>query len=432
MRVAILLTVLAVGCQSSQPIAHAPITGRKIGGSPSDWGNQAFLPGYHVAYSGYGNGKLTPKIERHDEVVIEDGDTVIAEPQQPVEEEKIENSTEISKVVVGTSNKKTLSTANKGDGKPNRTAMQKRRRTINVIFDHLFEIIQDVFKIASKLNQQAYAQRKENSIAAEDLDAWPMLKGVFLKYIKMLRETELMDSLGHIIPVYELEGALEQGDPHHLLRVITESVTPKMLGFVFDSVRDFVLYLTHVGERLDRAELREYIPSGIDIMWPFRVLVQQTLALVGALVPRNEMGKYWEEFRSYSPLAARSLEYVLPLEDNTSNTNTFETNAVGEKSMSEATFTERALEHPVALVAGVGSAVAAAFYVYRSIVPEEVVSNSIRKKRSADDDSSIPEIRMNSAEVQKIVEAVEQEPSFNPDVPAFKPKKVGGKKYIRP
>ncbi|KAF2356281.1 hypothetical protein FHG87_012967 [Trinorchestia longiramus] len=432
MRVTFLLAMLAVGCQSSQPLSDTTITGRKIGNAPIDFINHAYLPGYHSAYPGY--SKQMPKIERHDEVVIDDGETVFAEPQQTFDnEDTVKKEIEVKKPVKGNSDKKTNYNRVKVEGKPTRLALQKRRKTVNVIFEHLFEIIQDVIYIATKLNRQSYAiQRKDNTLGGEEFDAWPLLKGVFLKYIKMLRETDLMDSLGHIIPVYELEEALEYGDAHNLLRVITESVTPRMFAFLFDTMHDFLKYITHVGNKLETAELREYIPSGVDILYPFRIIIGQALGLIEALVSRDEMRRYWGEFRSFSPFAARSLEYFLPYEDQTTTDNAVDTSVVSEKSINEVSFTQRALEHPFALFAGVGSAVAASVYLYGKIAPSEVANNSLRKKRSANEEVN-PADHMNPAEIQKIIVAVEQEPTFDDAVAhVVKPKKSGTKKFIRP
>lgn len=383
MKIAILLTVMAVGCQGMHP--EQLVSGRKIGGY-DNWNK--------LGYAGY--DALPSPAQTEDERVEE------TKEEQNVSVTEIEESPKTEVAKIESNSPKSPFRRVKIGSKPHREMLKKRRKTINVLFDHLFEIIQDVFHIVTEINRHAYIERKDNSIGANSkFDAWPLLKNVFLKYIKMLKETELMDSLGHIIPVYELEEALEVGDAEHLLRVITESVTPRMFAFLFDTMRDFIMYLTYVGEK---AEIREYVPSGVDILYPIRVIIEKTFGLIQTFISRNQISQAWDEFRSYSPGVARSLEYMFPLDDDVAENgvavlaNTIASDRAGK----EVGFLSSAMSYPYTTAVGVGSAVAASVYLYRSFSDSE--DNVLQQQRSFGDEEVI----------QKIVAAVEKEPSFVP------------------
>lgn len=269
-----------------------------------------------------------------------------------------------------------------------------------VVFQHLFEIIQDVLNI---MRQIYYPDPTSKSDGA---DTWPLLKSVFLRYLRVLKETDLLSELREVIPVDELEEAVEKEDGQLITKAIIQSLNPSLFSFVCRTVKDLVMPLAHFTDNLSVPQLREYMPStpSIDITWPIRYTVRRGLGLVGYFFSRRELRNLWEEFRSYSPFTARSLEYVFPEEEedeqsfNSVTTDFLDDNEEG-----------RFLSNPYLLLAGFGTTVLASVVAYKVMdSTEDNETQKYRNKRSASDNSSpLMEGNANIASLVHIMEAVD-------------------------
>lgn len=312
---------------------------------------------------------------------------------------------------------------------------EKESYNFGELFQGLFEIIQDVLTIMTLTNNHNAAEKSDNGevIATGGSDRWSLTRNLFLKYLRLIKKADVFAEFRDVIPLTELETALEKGDHGNLVQVVIKSITPGFFSYVCGVLKDIVSPLVYLGNNLGSAELREYIPSGIDLLWPVRYFARRTLGLIGHYFSRRELVNYWEQFRSYSPFAARSLESVFPEEeDDETSMNSL---AVNHPSHQEGkSFFETALDNPYLLLAGVGSTVMVSLYAYKATRSDPTEGD--RTKRSAQEPTPFyPWNTMTFTDLYKVISAVENNPyvdNLDDDsaaAPAVKPKKTSNKKY---
>jgi len=166
----------------------------------------------------------------------------------------------------------------------------------SVVFGHMFEIVIDILNIVRHTYSEDGIQRTE--------DTRDMVKGVLKRYLALVRETSLLVELQKILPLDELEAAVEADDADRITQAILHSFNPALFVYVFNTLRSLVAplgSLTHsLSESIDVSELREYIPntpSLLDITYPIRYAVHQGLYLANYVLDIDN----WYSMRSLAP-----------------------------------------------------------------------------------------------------------------------------------
>ena len=291
------------------------------------------------------------------------------------------------------------------------------------VFTHLFEIIQDILNI---MRQMYYPDPTEKSGTSA---TWPMLKSVFLRYLRLVKETDILIELRKLIPIEELESAVQEEDGHRIIQAVMKSLNPSMFSFIFSMLKELIMPFAHFTDNLAVSELREYIPAtpSLDITWPIKFIVRKGLGIIGQVFSRRELGNMWQEFRSYSPFTARSLEYVFPLEEEEPTSNSISIEPVVDASVG------RLLTNPYVLLAGFGSSILASVVAYSIMGNEEEIGSS-RNKRSAEEPfSPIMPGNANIVNLLKILKSVDPTSGeidrLTQDITEAKPKKSYNKKF---